>query len=68
MTACKIRELKKGDFFTLKPIEEPRESQVYIYDGYDRSARKWCGLKWSDFLGNGRLFKGDTVVYTDFTF
>ena len=37
----KIQELKKGDYFTLKPIAEPKESQVYVYDGYDRSERKY---------------------------
>lgn len=26
----KIRELKQGDYFTLKQIDEPKESQVWV--------------------------------------
>jgi len=63
----KIKELKKGEFFTLKPISEPEESQVYIRGEYDRSAKKYeCG-KFSD-ISYSRLIKGDTEVYTDFVF
>lgn len=62
-----IKDLKKGEFFTLKPIEEPKESQVFIRGDYDRSEKKYeCG-KFSD-ISAYRMFKGDKVVYTDFTF
>lgn len=62
-----IKDLKKGEFFTLKPIDEPKESQVYIRGDYDRSEKKYeCG-KFSD-ISAYRMFKGDKVVYTDFTF
>ena len=30
MEKTTISNLKKGEFFTLKPIENPTESQVYI--------------------------------------
>lgn len=63
----KLKELKKGDFFTLKPIEEPKDSQVYIRGEYDRSERKFdCG-KFSD-ISASRYLSGDREVYTEFTF
>lgn len=63
----KIKELKQGEWFTLKPIEDPKESQVYIRGAYDRSEKKYeCG-KFSD-ISYSRLLKGDTEVYTVFTF
>ena len=62
-----VRDLKPGEWFTLKPIEEPKESQVYIRGEYDRSERKYeCG-KFSD-ISYSRYLKGSTPVYTDFTF
>ena len=63
----KLSELKKGTWFTLKPIEEPKESQVFIRGDYDRSEKKYeCG-KFSD-ISSSRLLKGSTEVFTDFTF
>lgn len=66
-TVVKIKDLKKGDFFTLKPIEYPKESQVWVLDSYDRYDREWVAIKFSD-IGDGRGFKGDKTVYTGFTF
>lgn len=63
----KIQELKKGDYFTVKPIAEPKESQVFVYDGYDRGLRKYCATKFSN-ISVDRAFKKDTEVYTDFIF
>ena len=37
----KLKELKQGDWFTLKPIEAPKESQVYIRGEYDRTEKKY---------------------------
>lgn len=62
-----IKDLKKDDFFTLKPIPCPKESQVYVRDDYCRSCKKYYAWKFSD-IGSSRLFKPDTVVYTDFIF
>lgn len=63
----KLKDLKIGEYFTLKPIEEPTESQVYIRGEYDRTERKYdCG-KFSD-ISFSRLLKGDREVYTEFTF
>lgn len=62
-----LKETKKGELFTLKPIEEPKETQVYIKGDYDRSEKKYdCG-KWSD-ISYSRLLKASTVVYVGFTF
>lgn len=63
----KLKDLKIGEYFTLKPIEEPTENQVYIRGEYDRTERKYdCG-KFSD-ISFSRLLKGDKEVYTEFTF
>lgn len=63
----KLKELKKGEYFTLKDYAEPKDSQVYIKGEYDRETRKYdCG-KFSD-ISYSRLLKGDTEVYTEFTF
>ena len=62
-----IRELKKGDFFTLKPIENPTEKQVYIRGDYDKGEKKFsCGR--FDDISYEKMFSGDKVVYTEFVF
>ena len=62
-----IADLKKGDWFTLKKIGEPKESQVWIRDEYDRSTKKYLATKWAD-IGASRQFKPETPVYVNFTF
>ena len=62
-----VKELKKGEYFTLKPIKEPKETQVYIRGEYDREYKKYRCDKFSD-ISVDRLLKGNTVVYTDFFF
>lgn len=62
-----IREIKEGEFFTLKPIDNPKESQVYVRGPYDRSSRKYSAVKFSD-INSERLFPADREVYVDFTF
>lgn len=62
-----IRDLKRGEYFTLKPIDFPNETQVYVRGNYDRSEKKYECCKFSDFCCY-RYFKGDKLVYTDFTF
>ena len=66
--AVKLKTLKKGDYFTRKPIAEPKESQVFIKDDYDRETKKFLAIKFSDAGGAGIQLSGDTIVYTDFTF
>lgn len=63
----KLKDVKPGEFFTLKPIPEPKESQVYVRDDYDRSERKYLCYKFND-VNSWRYLKGDRIVYTDFTF
>lgn len=62
-----IKDLKKGEWFTLKPIAEPKPSQVFIRDEYDRSERKYTDIYWNDICRT-RSLKPSTPVYTDFTF
>lgn len=63
----KLKDLKQGDYFTLKPILYPTEKQVYIREEYDRTEKKyWCS-KWCDICA-GRYLKGDRIVYTDLIF
>ena len=62
-----IKECKKGEYVTLKPIAEPKESQVYVILGYDRSEKAYELQKFSD-INSFKYVKSNTVVYTDFTF
>ena len=62
-----IKNLKKGEFFTLKAIENPTENQVWVKGDYDRTERKYVCYKFSDVCAC-RLFKGDKEVHTEFTF
>lgn len=62
-----IKDLKIGEYFTLKPIENPKENQVYIRGEYDRTEKKYeCGR--FDDISYTRYLSGKTEVYTDFTF
>lgn len=63
----KVKELKRGDFFTVRPIEYPKESQVYVRGDYNHSTKRYECNKFSDIC-DFREFKGDKEVYTDFVF
>lgn len=63
----KLKDLKQGEYFTLKPIPEPNGSQVWIRGEYDRSDGMYLCTRWSD-MNSWRYFRGDREVYTDFTF
>lgn len=67
MYAIQLKALKKGDFFTKKPIPYPTEKQVFIRGDYDRETKKYSCTKFSDFCAE-QFLKGDTIVYTDFIF
>lgn len=65
----KLKDLKKGDYFTLRSFDgkTPKENQVYIKGDYDRSAKKYdCGK--FDNICYSRYFDGNKEVFTDFTF
>ena len=62
-----IKDIKRGEWFTLKDIENPTEMQVWIKDEYDRTEKAyWCQC-FGD-INKFRLFKGNKEVYTEFTF
>ena len=63
----KLKDLKKGDWFTLKNISEQKDNQVWIKDEYDRSSKKYLCIRWSD-ISDSKEISGDKEVYTDFTF
>lgn len=62
-----LKDLKKGEFFTLRPIENPNMDQVWVRAGYDRSERKYDAYNYGNVCRT-RMLKGTTKVYTDFTF
>ena len=59
-----IKELKRGDFFKLS--DKPN-ANVYIRGEYDKSEKKYCCEKYFD-MNDWRMFKGNKIVITDFTF
>nr|DAU46127.1 MAG TPA: hypothetical protein [Caudoviricetes sp.] len=67
MKEVMIKDLKKGDFFTLKPIEEPHDFQVYIKGDYIRSDKKFECSKFTDFC-DFKYYRSTKIVYTDFLF
>lgn len=58
-----IKSLKKGDFFKLKESA----NRVYVRGEYDRSTRKYACLAFDDVCYE-RMFKGEKLVFTEFTF
>ena len=62
-----IKDLKQGDFFTLHPITEPEEDQVWVRDEYDRSLKLFEAHRFDD-ISEIRFFQGIHVVFTDFVF
>ena len=63
----KLKEIKKGEYFTLKNVAYPRDSQVYSRCEYDRAERKyWCQR--FDDISEGKYVDGNREVYVDFTF
>lgn len=63
----KIKDLKKGEYFTKKPIENPKESQVWIRGDYDRGTRQYECTNFADICKTCSM-RGDKEVFTDFTF
>ena len=62
-----VKDLKKGEWFTLKPVEEPKPNQVWVRDEYDRTTKTYICYNWDD-VNRYREFKGNKEVYTEFTF
>lgn len=63
----KIRELKRGVYFTLKEIAEPKENQVYIKGDYNRATKRFSCTCFSD-CNNEKFVDSNKEVYTDFVF
>ena len=68
MKTAKIKDLKKGDYFTLKNYGDyPADNRVYIRGDYCRECKKYSCVKFDDM--NAETLKGGAViVYTDFIF
>lgn len=62
-----IEQLKKGDWFTRKDYKTPKDTQVFVFDGYCRSSRKYAAQRFSDISDFIYLKKG-TTVFTEFEF
>ena len=62
-----IKELKKGDYFTLKNYAYPSESQVYVRGEYCKSMKAYSCYKFND-VNHERFIKGTKEVYTEFIF
>lgn len=67
MEAKTIRDLKQGEYFTMKAIDEPCEAQVWVREHYDRGSKRYCVTNYAN-CGREKFLKGDTVVYVDFYF
>lgn len=62
-----LKELKKGEFFTRKPISEPSDVQVWVRGEYDRSSKRYEVYKWND-VSYCSYLKGTQEVFCDFVF
>ena len=67
MQGIKLKDVKQGEYFTRKPILEPKERQVFIRRHYVREDKKYFCERFCDMC-DGIELKGDTIVYTDFIF
>jgi len=67
MKQTTIKQIKLGDYFTMKPTDEPTENQVWVKGEYDRSERAYWCYRFAD-VNSGRLIKASKVVYVEFYF
>ena len=63
----KIKDLKKGNFFTKKNIEYPTDCQVWIRCDYDRNEKKYECVNFAD-CNKYCYIDGKKEVFIDFTF
>lgn len=63
-----IRALKPGDFFTLKPILQPSERQVWVMDGYDRVTKIYEAHYFDDVKHDHPRGFRERHVYVGFIF
>ena len=64
-----IKNVKVGDFFTLKDYGEndAPESAVWVRGEYDRSSKTYCVYKYAN-VNKESFMKGTRKVFTDFYF
>lgn len=67
MRKTKLKYLKPREYFTLNPLEEPKESQVWVKGPYERITGKCSTHKFSE-VNHEVLRTGEKEVYVDFTF
>lgn len=67
ISMVKLKDLHRGLWFTFKPYDYPKASQVWVKVDYDRSCKKYLCICWDD-TSKSRLVSGDREVFTDFTF
>lgn len=67
MKQVNLKDVKKGEYFTLKPIEEPTPDQVWVKGEYIRQDKKYSTYKWSD-TNHETFRKGTLKVYIEFYF
>lgn len=68
MKQVSIKDIKKGEFFTLSNHGEyPNENRVYIKGDYDRAERKYECSKFTD-MNHCSYLKADRKVWIGFTF
>lgn len=68
--SIKVKELKKGEFFTLKDVTGSTfipDSVVWVRGEYDRSSKKYECYKYDD-VNHFSYLRAERVVYTDFVF
>lgn len=64
-----IKELKKGEYFTLKEIEYPEEKQVWVRDEYDHSEKAYMihnfadTCKWKYLKGNKKVYDSEHFYF-----
>ena len=63
----KLKELKKGEYFTRKAVEYPTEKQVWVRGSYDRSTKKYDCWRFDDVCISAEI-PGNKEVFTDFIF
>lgn len=68
-TKIKIKDLKQGDYFTLKDYGEleVNENVVWVRGSYDIGSKTFSCCKFED-VNHEHFFKGNKVVYTDLYF
>jgi len=62
-----IKDIKKDEMLTLKKIEEPNESQVWLKSHYDKSTKKFVIYNFND-IGKSKLIDGSKEIFINFTF